>query len=356
MLRMPALALLCVGWTSVCVGGGLPKPETVLKRVFQRSFAKSFVQIAVINNFETFGESITMKIDATADGWTKYTCTQPASAAGIVSIDDGRSWKQYEPDKGTFISVPSSRLQTLPVDERIKLIVENYRLSISANGRILSLATYRIDAEPRREDLPQRTFWVEQETLAPLRYIMEGDDFRRKSLLDTLKFEVQKVSRSGPPERADGKPWKQEKMEAAVSLRSVEEGIRRLKLPVKFPRKLPFGFKVQNVQVVGTGAVKMLSIRMTDGLAFASLYIGPSSAQLPSSWGKDHVVGITIRNLTYQLRSDLPGMAAQDLLESIIDPTEWNDSGRNFFERNRSSIILDRPFSGAENLRGSITI
>jgi hypothetical protein len=288
----------------------------LLARSMQRTFPVNV--IAVILQKDPQGEGFQrVKIERNRQGLARCTILAPLRMSGITSVDNGERLMTFLPDRRLIIDQQSPGAEPCEVDDKIALAKRNYTFKIIPSGKIAGRETICVQAVPRFDDLEIRRYYLDSATTYPLRVetFQEGNeinvmvdtkDIAFPKVLDRKLFELE------PSGDVSVQTFTKPKKVVSGSQAQNVVGFMPL-----IPDGLPLGFKVQEIQFSGDTKWKPIVIRMTDGLARATLY----------QWDKDADVKVqafsnsstlVYKNLKLMLVSDLSAPVRMQLLRAFL--------------------------------------
>lgn len=292
-----------------------------LRDIFQIAIGrvpKQNVRAIISQRNENVTQSIS--VEMSSDGKRRQIVVAPLRYQGYELVDDGITTKTYSPDDRIVTIQPSGR--TLPVDARklMALIDRNYDLRVEGHDRVAGRMAVIIAAVPKNGDLETRCYTIDEKTGYLLRLETCRDNGAK-----TLHFETKAVS--FPSDFAedtfqfdDSAPsiTRHQKMEHRC-VKPSESGKLRGELgfePV-MPQDLPNGFEIQELQTTATAAVPALAVRVTDGLAKATIYQWKNrnggSNQIPE--------GTLVRSngrMTFMISGDLSREVKESLIQAFV--------------------------------------
>jgi hypothetical protein len=246
-------------------------PEAALRRSMERT--GGFCATLVQTHAGVRGRSpMQLKLMTDSRGRTRRTVLKPLSMQGIVSIDDGRDWITFNPDDRRVMIQPSPFAHRASPAQRMALVERNYRLRFEPTETIAGRRAIVLIAIPRADELPTRRYAFDSQTYLLLRFESIEAGSEPRVLLDTQTFDLVatqpaelfeapkepgiEVKRSWGPRRVDNA----DQAKAAIGFEP------------RLPRSIPYGFAVDDLQLLGHAQEAFLAVRITDGLAFLSVY------------------------------------------------------------------------------------
>jgi negative regulator of sigma E activity len=190
---------------------------------------------------------------------------------GIESVDDGDRWQTVLPDEHKVVDDDSPL--KFPSDDKARLALcrRNYKFSFDGEAVVAGRRAYRILAKPRHSDLNPHRFYLDRKTYYPLKAetILDGDEkveFETLSVSYPESIEEEHFTLHAPPSMR----W--EKYNRPAACPSAKEAEKELGFKPVLPKHLPMGFELLEMQFNDSPHWKSLQLRLTDGLARATIY------------------------------------------------------------------------------------
>ncbi len=243
------------------------------------------------------------------------TVLSPLPAQGVTKLDDGRTWVTYIPDESRMLIQPSPRY-SVGLAMRKGAAAQNYRFVAEKSDMIAGRRSIAIIATPRSGDMPVRRFWVDSEfpymlrmdTISDGQSVLELDTkaIKFNAALDDDTFrlspvgEVRKIYLDPPTRFRDPDKVKDE-----------------LRFSPAMPIGLPYGFVIQEPQLVGDHNERFVAIRLTDGLASATVYQWKKDMHNPVPCNDRKTVRES-NGIKMRLVGDLPEVVLIKLLDAFV--------------------------------------
>lgn len=258
-----------------------------------------------------------IQVEMSTRGKIHQIVLAPMSYLGYDLVDDGITNRTYSPDDKTLVVQPSSQQDSEELRFRMKLVDQNYRLAVLGKDTIAGRSAMVIEAAPKNSVLETRCYSVDEKNGLLLRL-----ETCRGSGKKTVQFETKMVEfpedfsedtfKLDPPMGVSVKKFARKCVtpEAAAELTN-ELGFR----PV-VPSSLPYGFEIQQLQSSMNSGVPALSVRITDGLAKATVFQWRHSG--PGAPPPAGTAAASTGRLTLLISGDLPEPAKQAILQSFV--------------------------------------
>lgn len=324
---LAAISALIAGIVPVSDAAGIQgeKAADLLLKSMQRSFPVNISAVIVQRDPSGDGSYQRVKVVRSKDGRVRHTVLQPLRLQGIESIDDGEMMRIYLPDNKALILQESPQKASNDAESRLALAKQNYAFSIGDRPRIAGRQTICVVATPKVADLGVRRYYLDADTQYPLRMelidpsgksvpIVDTKDVQYPPKVDAAVFEmralpgVEKLNYTRP--KSLGKSQAQETLGFIPSL----------------PSNLPMGFRVQEIQYNASPKWKSAVVRLSDGLARATVYQwkpnGTEIESIEDSTTVDH------NGIRLMLVSDMPAQVRLRLLRAFIQQANAEDPPR----------------------------
>ncbi|MBS1724873.1 MAG: hypothetical protein JSS66_18180 [Armatimonadetes bacterium] len=301
--------------------GAADKAKDTLKRVLLKQ--RRVANVRIESRPDSHGEmAFNLKVQTEPSRGVKVTIIAPLSQAGIVSIDDTKILKTYDPNQKRLIEMPSPTLLQPSMEWRIKQIDKNYRVTFGRGDEIAGQSVRELVLRPLAEDMPVRRMFVDTNHDIALRYVIstEGSD---RMVFDTKYIQFGTAAAGAdfdmPAAAEDARHETREGPKATVR---VPEDARKLTgFAARLPSNLPYGFKVSGASVFGRRSQVFVSVRISDGMAtFSVLQWKPTSTWKGPRPEPRHVIedsyGVSYGVSSVQFEP-LPDVVIEELLEAF---------------------------------------
>ena len=258
-----------------------------------------------------------LKLEQHAMGPQFRTVLQPLSIQGMTFLDDGQRSMVYLPDQQMAFECERSSDFTDDVAERMALAEENYEIRLDASQSVAGRPTFRVVASPKAPGLPARQFYLDQETLYPLRFTMGDGSGRWKIAMDT---QVVEFPRDMPTRDFRFDPLgaaRRMKIEAGRPLNTVRNVSDRLGFNPVIPKRLPLGFEIQQSELRQNEDGAQAVLWLSDGLATARIYQYRCPQMREGIWSLGNNTVLTEDGVTMMMVSDLPASVRRTLLSAF---------------------------------------
>ncbi len=262
------------------------------------------------------GPPLLMKVEVGANHLLRMSVLQPISMQGTVTTDDGEERRTYVPDaRRVFVQVSPKKGQS-SVKSRMRLVTRNYRLQFDDSRTVAGRPAYVIVANPVAPDLPARRIAVDKATYAMLRYEVVGRSGEFERTMDTKsatfdkQFQVEPLS--CPPGTKVVRNW------GPRLVTDLNEAAAVVGFEPKIPQPLPYGMRVEAVNLLGSEQEPFIGIRLSDGLAGVTLYQWSPQRLRNRRPMRGRGALSDYRGVAYSAFGDLPREVTERLVESVV--------------------------------------
>ena len=236
------------------------------------------------------GEKTTMvvKIEKSRDGKTHESVLSPLHLQSEF-LNDGKKLQTYSIDDKVMIVQPVS-----PIDQefnfRWPLIQKNYTLKSEPGKPIAGRNCVIVTASSKYSQLPDIRYYFDEKTGFPLSTETVRTDGSRST-----QYEVTSVQF---PPKLDASIFKIDPIVGVEVINYAEpqsvsgpnEAAQTLGFMPIIPPKMPLGFQMHKMTISSKGKVKMLCLKLTDGLQRVTVYEWVPMAGETIKTGEDRVI------------------------------------------------------------------
>lgn len=310
------VGLAAVASSSLMASGGkrlqADSPRDLIFEAMEKSRWLNFEGV-VLRRFSTQDRGGMQVKISQRGGVSKTTALSPLPVQGVTTVDDGKTWSTFIPDENRIIIQDSPRRT---VSGRTKgAAAANYEFVSGGNANIAGRRAFAIVAHPKFAEMPVRRYWLDAEYPLMLRMEIERDG-KTHTLLDTraISFvtvpeDAMKLTPAGDVRRI--------RLDSPERFRTAAQAMEVVGFKPSLPQSLPFGFFVNEPQVVGERNERFIALRLTDGLATATVYQwnakDPSPVPCPDKTSVREANGLKMR-----LVGDLPEAVLGRILEAFV--------------------------------------
>lgn len=293
-----------------------PQATALLLRSMQRTFPVNVVSVIIQRDPKSDQSFQRVKVERTKDGLQRCTILQPLRMQGVTSVDDGERMKIYLPDRKVLLDQESPAKAGGEDDERTQLIKKNYTFAMSDGGKVAGRNAVMVVATPRYDELEVRRYYLDEETAYPLRLETYLAGAEIHVVYDTKDIDFPKTIDRGIFSLNPLGQIRTITYNRPTKVVSPAQAKSLVGFTPLVPRDLPMGFAVQEVQFSDNSDTKAIVVRISDGLARASIYQTKSGDKLSSD--EDSTV-IEYKGVRLMLVSDLSKDIRDQLLRSFLD-------------------------------------
>lgn len=261
MLAAPTLA----GW------GGDPLKTLLNALGSQRDVCVSMVQV------RSEGEqTITVSVQIVPNRGIRATIMQPLVYSGMVSLDDGEVWKNYDPHEDMVRIEKSPAKFKLEMSFRKRLIEKNFTVSQDGTAIVAGRSTDVIVLKARKPDMADRRLYIDRSTSLILRYVVIQPESSPLTTIDTKsvtvgpEVDMEKFVQIGSADAKVVKAW------GPIDVPDTAAAARYAGFEPRIPPDLPAGLERQAIHVVGSSNRPFVGVRLTDGMAVVTVYLWQS--------------------------------------------------------------------------------
>lgn len=247
-------------------------------------------------------------------GVSKTVVLAPLPNQGVTTIDDGKSWSTYIPDENRIMIIDSPKKSSW-YRKRKTVAADNYRFTSEAVDSIAGRKAIAVTATPKAPEMPVRRFWIDSEYPLMLRMETESGG-RHKLMMDTKAISFMTVSDNELAMNA-GSSARQVYLDSPERFRTAAEAIEIVGFKPAMPGPLPFGFAIAEPQIIGEKGSRFVAIRISDGLAAATVYQWDARTKNPVPCNEKELVR-EAHGLKLRMSGDLPEVVMARLLDAFV--------------------------------------
>lgn len=252
---------------------------------------------------------------AQATGIAKNVVISPLPFQGVTTLDDGQNWMTYVPDENRIIIQSSPRLIGGNA-RRQRAASGSYRFTSDSGEPVAGRKTILVVATPKSSEMPTRRYWIDQDFPFILKMDV-GEGNASKVLLDTKAVTFGAAYSEETFKITPATGARRIYLESPERIRSAESAKSLMGFAPALPGGLPYGFVIQEGQIVGDKSERFVAIRITDGLATATLYQWSTSRKNPVPCHDKKSVR-EANGVRMRLVGDLPEVVLTKLIEAFV--------------------------------------
>jgi outer membrane lipoprotein-sorting protein len=325
-LGAKTFAVLAAGSVLCTFAAAQETAAQLLARSMQRQFAVNIVAIILQKDPESDGFQ-RVKVERNKQGLARCTILQPLRLSGITSVDTGERLLTFLPDQRVVVDQRSPGADLCEVDDKIALAKRNYTFKIVPSGKIAGRDTICVQASPKFDDLETRRYFLDAKTAYPLRLETFIDQQELNVVFDTKDINFPKSIDNKTFELDAGSDVYVQKYTKPKTLVSGAQASKSVGFVPLIPEGLPLGFKSQEIQFSEQGRWKSIVIRLSDGLARATLYQWPANQKVTVQ-AFSNSSSMVHNGIRLMLVSDLSPSVRMQLLKAFISQASIDPSLR----------------------------
>jgi len=214
--------------------------------------------------------TVTVKVMRSKSGKISHSVTYPLHMQREY-VDDGKTATTYLPDLKAIFVQPSN-LTSQDNNFRLGLIQKNYTLKSDTGKKIKGRRCIIVTAVSKYSQVPTTRYHFDEATGFPMlveTVLSNGDVINSSEVID-IQF---------PPKLSDslfeihtpaGVDTINNREPQGIS--KLSEAARLLGFTPILPSKIPFGFQLQRITVASDKGVKMLALKLSDGIQRVTVY------------------------------------------------------------------------------------
>ncbi len=256
---------------AVCLGGSAGANALgTIKRVLADPFG---VSVHAVQTRMDFGgsRSSTISLDIVKDVGAKIEVLSPSESAGLIAIDDGKQYLSHAPGKRVLTAQMSPVSYRQPINDRIKLINENYKVTLGRSAEWAGRKAVWIILKPRFGELPTRKMLVDKKEDFILRYDVEAQNAVTR-IVDTISVEFSPRLGAEVLHFPAGTPTTKRLSWAPRKVGDLKIASAITGITPDLPAVMPYGFRVYTQHLVGSESNPMYAFRLSDGVSRVTVY------------------------------------------------------------------------------------
>jgi outer membrane lipoprotein-sorting protein len=266
------IALLCV-LACALPASALQGDSDALKTLLKALGSQRDVRATLLQTRSDRGQEITVNVQIVPRRGISAQVTRPLLFAGMVSFDDGTTWKNYDPELDLLRIEPSPAKFQMDVGLRQNLIEKNYTATIEREALIAGRKTVVVMLKPKIAEVACRRIYIDAENSLILRYVINDADGTSITTINTLSvdltspIDLTRFMNLGSGAARVEKAW------GPIEVPTASAAARYVGFTPSVPGELALGLVQQAIHVVGTAQRSFVGVRLTDGMAVATVYL-----------------------------------------------------------------------------------
>lgn len=217
--------------------------------------------------------SITVTVQIVPNRGIRSTIMQPLLHAGMVSLDNGELWRNYDPQLNELRIEKSPARFQLDIEFRKKLIEKNFNVTFERDASVAGRAARVVHMKGRHEGMSDRRLFIDSENSLILRYVVMSPEGGSHTPIDTMSVDLRSPIDMAKFEAIGKENSKVIKAWGPVEVAWAGDAHRYTGFEPVLPTELPAGLAKQAIHVVGTEARSFVGVRLTDGMAVVTVYM-----------------------------------------------------------------------------------
>jgi hypothetical protein len=299
-------------------GSDRRSPKFLLLRSMTRAHKYALTSVVVQKMRHIANAEMEMKVEQDGEGKTRITIWQPSWMRGAISIDDGVHWMTYNAREKKIERQQSPRITQGNPAYQIALADENYKWKLEKTADIADRPTVCVIAVPNAKELETRRYYLDERSSVMLRQEVVASDNTKVLLFDTRAIAyLSPATRLSIDADAD-KGYRVVNVEAPERISPPSSARKRVSFIPVIPDRLPYGFVVKDVELVGRRGKQFLALRISDGLAIATIYQWNAKItpwRTPRGYKSGYKESKGVR---FQLMGDIPSKAASKIVAAFL--------------------------------------
>jgi hypothetical protein len=217
--------------------------------------------------------TITVTVQIVPNRGIRSTIMQPLVHAGMVSLDNGDLWRNYDPQLNELRVEKSPAQFQLEMDVRKKMIEKNFTVTFEQDSTVAGRRVRVVHMKGRHEGMSDRRLFVDAENSLILRYLVMSPEGGSQMPIDTMSVDLHSSIDMAKFEAIGKENSKVVKAWGPVEIARAGDARRYTGIEPVLPADLPAGLAQQAIHVVGTEARSFVGVRLTDGMAVVTVYL-----------------------------------------------------------------------------------
>ena len=272
----PRFTALTIALLACAISSAGQDQDKALDKLIRAFEVQRDVKATLIQERRSLTHKITVKIQIVPGRGIRTSVLEPALKSGIVSFDDGVSYRVYDPREKLVTVEQSPMAYKFDLNERRALIKKNYEVKLGDTAQLAGRDVQVVNLKALKSGVFDRSVYIDQESDLILKYVVERRGQEKTSLIETIVVKMtasadSQFSTVGPP------GTKVVKSTAPIEVEKIQDTFKYLSFRPAVPDSLPSGFELQAKHIVRFKDTNFLALRLTDGMSFVTVYLYPST-------------------------------------------------------------------------------
>ena len=336
--------------TILATAQNAPTALSTMQQVMNLDARTSYTAVRLQTPWDSL-TTLKVRRDQSMTGANAVLVLSPIEKQGELSVDNGRSWVQFFPDRGVLVvqDSPLKRRTQADINARFELLKRNYRITLDKAESIAGRNTQRLAIIPAQKPfLYSRRFWIDTQKYVVLRVEWLDAFGKSKIVSDTINISY---PNSFPPETFEvriGTSPREIQVQAPVRQPGLNYLSRKVGFRVTHPSRMPFGFFLTGADSLTANNRALAALRYTDGATNVTIYQAKVNQQNPP-WTPSRTRGdFEMDGVLIAVEGDLPVQGRDQILQALRE----NDAKSEAILRDQAAKMLKVPTDVIVTLRG----
>lgn len=263
--------------------------------------------------------SITVLVQIVPGEGVHAKVIKPFIYSGIVSVDDGATWKNFDPHENV-VRIERSPVQfEMPLHKRMDLIKKNFEVSLAEDVMVAGRAASVVRLHGLHKGMFDRVLKVDKESALILDYWVDCGQNVGASQFVTKSITLGESSEPSEFEFAFKMAKVVDRTDSLKEIKNPVEASPLVGFLIKTPTDLPAGLSLQAYHVISNRDSKFLGVRLTDGMSIVNAYLWKPSADVKRSdepfEGKYDSVAPS--GIKCRVKGEVPEWVAQEIAKAF---------------------------------------
>jgi len=236
---------------------------------------KTVVATLVQKHLGGFGprrDTFQYRIEYDGKGNSRRTVLQPLANQGVEVYDDGRKMTIISPDERRIDIQDSPNQMRMAPSKRIALTKANYTLTLEKKGEIAGRPVVKLTAKPRNKGLEGRRYFLDSENFLMLRLESFEDSGKTTVMVDTQAVSFPSRPATLKFALSSKEEYSIHEGPSPIDITESKSASKILGFQPRRPDKVPLGFAIYAVHLLGKSDPPVAAVRLTDGLVLLTVY------------------------------------------------------------------------------------
>lgn len=261
-----------------CIAG---RPDDdALKKLLRALSSQRDVEATLIQDRQSGSHTVRVRTQTVPSIGIRAFVIRPALYSGIVSFDDGVMYKRFDPTQD-YINVENSpERYKFDMKFRKALIEKNYSIDFQDDTIIAKRKVKVVFMKGLLSGVVDRRLFIDTANDMILRYELLRTGKQPEVLINTLQVDLW-VKKSADFTTVGPAGIFERRSKSPIKVGTAASAKRHVGFKAVLPAGLTAGLEKQAMHVVHHRQTKFLAIRLSDGMAFITVYLYPSKYEDP---------------------------------------------------------------------------